>query len=108
MTRQPMTPGEFDAKCRELIRWCPWLSETSGRRSKGRNDAVNGDPDSKHLIGMARDFAAPSKAGLEQASLQARELEFWHTVHDVGSGKHLHVQGLAPGPVPEWWTDKFT
>lgn len=40
--RHPMTPEEFDAKCRELRRLCPWLSETSGARSKARNAAVGG------------------------------------------------------------------
>lgn len=105
--RQPFTPAEFDAACRDLIRQCPFLSETSGYRSLARNASVGGNPQSKHCLGMARDFAAPSQAGLDQGMAAARELGFWTEVHDVGSGDHLHVQGLPPGEVPQWWQDKY-
>lgn len=102
-----MTPAEFDAKCRELWKRCPYLSETSGRRTKERNAAAGGKPGSKHVLGMAQDFAAPSLAQLDAAMRVARELGFWVDVHDVGSGKHLHVQGLPPGDVPAWWRDLY-
>jgi len=112
MERNPMSPEEFDRACRTLVRGCPWLSETSGYRSKGRNEAVGGSPHSKHLLGMARDFAAPSMNGLGQADKFARTLGLWTYIHDVGSGSHLHVQGLAPnskekGDVPDWWMKKY-
>ena len=107
MNRQPMTPAEFDAACRVLERECPWLSATSGRRSAERNRAVGGSPRSKHLIGMARDYSAPSQAGLDNGGRVAGELGLWFKVHDVGSGNHLHVQGLAPGEVSEWWVAKY-
>lgn len=107
MSRQPLTPAEFDAVCRELVRMCPWLSESSGRRSEERNKLVGGHPESKHLLGMARDFVAPSSEGLRQGNLNAIALGLWTIVHDAGSGDHLHTQGLPVGPVPEWWLAKY-
>jgi hypothetical protein len=103
-----MTPAEFDAACRELRRRCPYLSETSGARTKARNLAAEGLPRSKHVIGMARDFGADGNADerharLIEASLVARELGLWALVHDVGNGDHLHVQGLPVGAVPAEW-----
>jgi hypothetical protein len=89
-----------------LVRECPWLSEVSGHRSEERNREVGGSDASKHLLGMARDFAAPDKESLRQGELAAEALGLWATVHDAGSGWHLHIQGLAPGSVPGWWLDK--
>ena len=106
MARQPMTPAEFDAACRELTAHCPWLSETSGRRSSTRNESVGGKPGSKHVLGMARDFVG-TQDEMRQAQIVANRLGFWTLLHDVGSGDHLHVQGLPTGEVPEWWTDKY-
>ena len=105
--RQPLSPAEFDAVCRELLRQCPWLSETSGQRSLERNTRIGAHPESKHLIGMARDFGAESQEGLDQGAAAARELGLWTVVHDIGRGNHIHTQGLAPGPVPEWWRLKY-
>ena len=105
--RKPMTPAEFDAACRELWSVCPYLSETSGRRTKERNAAAGGKPGSKHVLGMARDFSAPNRTLLSEAMSAARRLGFWVEVHDVGSGLHLHVQALPPGPVPKDWMEKY-
>ena len=105
--RQPLTPSEFDAACRRLVRLEPYLSETSGHRTVARNTAANGSDVSKHLLGMARDFAADEGSGLYAAEITAEELGLWAVVHDAGSGSHLHVQGLAPGNPPRWWTQKF-
>tara|TARA_R100001129_G_scaffold174582_1_gene146972 strand:+ start:225 stop:539 length:315 start_codon:yes stop_codon:yes gene_type:complete len=99
-----MTPAEFDAACRELLRRCPELSETSGRRSAERNAQAGGHPDSKHRLGMARDLVGP---GLHDAQQHARELGLWFLLHDAGTGVHLHVQGLPPGDLPTWWVAKF-
>ena len=99
-----MTPAEFDAACRELIGLCPGLSETSGRRSVERNHQAQGHRHSKHLLGMARDFVGE---GLQEAQRHAKHLGFWCVLHDVGSGVHLHVQGLPPGDLPRWWVEKF-
>ena len=105
--RQPLTPSEFDAACRRLVRLLPYLSETSGHRTVARNDAANGSDVSKHLLGMARDFAVDEGRGLYAAETTAEELGLWAVVHDAGSGSHLHVQGLAPGNPPRWWSHKF-
>lgn len=105
--REALSPAEFDAACRELWHRCPYLSETSGRRSEARNSMVRGHPNSKHIIGMARDFVAPDQEMMEAACLVAIELGLWAQVHDVGSGNHLHVQGLSPGEVPGWWMNKY-
>ena len=105
--RQPMSPAEFDAACRELVRRCPWLSETSGRRSEDRNRRVGGHKASKHLIGMARDFHSETPQGMTQALPVAHELGLWAKLHDVNSGDHLHVQGLPRGPIVEWWLVKY-
>ena len=102
-----MTPCEFDAACRALVERAPFLSETSGRRSVERNDGAGGSEVSKHLLGMARDFAADEGYGLQTAEEEAERLGLWAVVHDVGSGDHLHVQGLAPGNPPRWWLAKF-
>ena len=107
MKREPMTPAEFDARCRDLIDICPWLSETSGRRSVTRNTEVGGNPKSKHVLGMARDFVGPTMEGMRQGRNVAQRMGLWTKLHDVGSGDHLHVQGLPPGPVAEWWNRKF-
>lgn len=105
--RQPMTPEEFDRACRELTTLQPNLSETSGKRSTVRNAQVGGNPYSKHLHGMARDYVAGHTEELNQAAIVAQVLGLWYLVHDTGSGDHLHVQGLPPGEVPEWWTQKY-
>ena len=106
----PLSPSEFDAKCRELEHECPWLSQTSGARSEAHNAAVNGNPQSKHLarIAMARDYGSDgAHEGLKQAGAVAARLDLWMLVHDKGSGQHLHVQGLPPGPIADWWLDKY-
>ncbi len=105
--RTAFPPCEFDAACRELIRCHPFLSESSGRRSEAHNAAVGGRSTSKHLIGMARDFVAPTRRGLEQASRTAVKLRLWWVIHGKGPKIHLHVQGGAKGPMPRWWRDRY-
>ena len=104
--RHTMTPVEFDAACRELRYHCPYLSETSGTRSKERNAAVGGNPESKHLYGLAKDFV-DEDGEYGSAANVAAELGLWFVVHDKGSGNHLHVQGAAPGPIEAWWLEKY-
>ena len=71
--------------------------------------AVGGAIASKHamLPCMARDYGAKDQEGLDSAAEEARKLGFWLVVHNVGSGDHLHLQGLAPGAPPEWWLAKY-
>ncbi len=107
MTRHPYTPAEFDAKCRLLERQCPWIWQTSGYRSIEHNADVGGSVASKHVLGMARDYVAKDQAGLDQCAEAARRLGLWVLLHDVGSGNHVHVQGLEKGPPPSWWADKY-
>lgn len=102
-----MTPEEFDKASRQLLRRCPGLSLVSGYRGRIHNIRVGGNPASKHLVGMANDYAAGHEEELLLAQGVANELGLWHVVHDVGSGQHLHIQGLAPGPIPEWWRRKY-
>jgi uncharacterized protein YcbK (DUF882 family) len=102
-----MTPSEFDAACRELVRLEPHLSETSGHRTVARNEQAGGSEVSKHLLGMARDFAADEGHGLQAAETTAEELGLWAVVHDAGSGCHLHCQGMPVGPPQRWWSAKF-
>ena len=104
--RHTMTPAEFDAACRELLRRHPTLSEVSGQRSKERNKSVGGSSVSKHLYGLAKDFVAdpPDYRGKTSTCIA---LGLWFVVHDKSSGDHLHVQGAAPGPLPEWWVEKY-
>lgn len=106
-TRNPMSPAEFDAAVRALQRRLPELSCTSGRRSKLRNDRVSGNPASKHLLDMARDLVGTTddlKQGLSQCSI----LGLWGLIHGGGANIHLHVQGLPPGDVAEWWSKKYS
>lgn len=106
MTRHPMTPSEFDAAVRELRKRCPYLSETSGARTEARNASAGGKVASKHVLGMARDLV-PDGMDFRDCAQVAHALGFWVEVHDVGSGRHLHVQGLPPGDVPGWWVEKY-
>jgi len=101
-----MTPDEFDAAVRTLRRRCPALSVTSAGRSVERNARVGGSPDSKHLIDMAVDLVGPHEA-MRQGAAIARILGLWWDIHGDRPNTHLHVQGLPPGAVPEWWTSKF-
>lgn len=102
----PMTPEEFDSACRAMLRRHPDMSCTSGGRSADRNKRVGGHPESKHLIDMARDFVGPPSV-LREAVGSCKVLGLSYLLHDVGSGNHLHVQGLEPGPIPKWWADKY-
>lgn len=101
-----MSPEEFDAACRELWRRCPFLSESSGRRTEKRNAAVGGSPKSKHIYGMARDFVAETEPELLKGASAAVTLGLWIKVHDVNSGNHLHVQGLPVGDISEEWLNE--
>lgn len=81
-----------------LLRACPGLTLTSGRRSHQRNRAVGGSPRSFHLDGRAADFTG-TEAALQAGADAARQQRLGRRctgpeevlVHDVGTGRHLHV-----------------
>ena len=101
-----MTPAEFDEASRTLMRRVPKLSCTSGGWSEERNRVIGGSPLSKHIIDMARDYVGTT-AALENGAAICEILGLTYTVHDVGSGNHLHTQGLPVGPIPLWWREKY-
>ena len=100
--RQPMTPTEFDAACREFIKHVPQASQTSGYRTVARNLEMGGHPESKHLIGMAGDFVIPYK-DIGPSAAVAVCLGFWID----RSPWRCSPQGLPVGPLPDWWVAKF-
>lgn len=108
--RVPLSPTEFDARVREIADRVRGLSQTSGGRNEERNRQVGGSPESKHLTkyagGMAVDFAG-STAEMAAGAELAHELGLWFVIHDKGSGNHLHLQGLPPGQVAEWWQRRY-
>ena len=110
----PMPPAEFDAVCRLIWRQFPDLSESSGYRSQLKNVQVGSSDASKHRLGMGRDFYVADMnirlSILERARDFARSLGLWTELEIYPNAEwldHLHVQGLAPGPVPDWWLDKY-
>ncbi len=106
--RTAMPPAEFDAASRHLMRCHLFLSETSWWRSPEHNAAVGGKDASKHLIGMARDYTAPTKQGLHQAAITARKVGMWWRISKTKSGAWvLHTQGLPTGPVARHWRERY-
>jgi hypothetical protein len=107
--RRPLSPAEFDTAVREITRRNPncWISSTY--RGPVHNIAVGGHADSKHamLPTMACDFGSGTDHGLQLIAADARELALWFVIHNAGSGSHVHVQGLPPGPVDSTWLTLF-
>jgi len=103
MIREPMTPEEFDRACRQFEGENETASLTSGIRSPERNRSVGGSDDSKHLLGMARDYALPTEDDCVRAQESALRLGFWTKRYAWG----IHLQGLPRGDVPRWWDDKY-
>lgn len=98
--REELPPGTFDHRCRLLERRFPDAHQTSGRRNPIRNAAEGSSPDSKHLYGMARDYALVYEPDRDDALRYARHvLGLWVKPYDWG----IHVQGLPTGdPSAEW------
>jgi len=109
--RHPMSPVEFDTAVRRFIQLHSYLSVSSGRRSEEHNLAVGGDPESKHVYGMAVDLVTHPKSvqshDVERMISTAKTLGLWAQWHDTGSGPHLHLQGLPTGPIELWWLDRY-
>lgn len=90
--RRPLSREEFDRRCVRLEELHPELSQTSGRRSPGRNAEVGGAPSSKHLRGLARDYVPDGEPDQDVLVRDAVVLGLWALYHKG----HLHVQGLPP------------
>lgn len=103
MIRLLMTPDEFDANARQLERRNPGISLTSGKRSEWRNAAVGGHRESKHLIAMARDYRCENDEDKTAALADAVRSGFWTKPYEWG----FHIQGLPPGEIAAWWTEKY-
>lgn len=76
---------------------------TSGHRSKSKNTAIGGTPNSKHLTGMAfdirgKDIPLDKRAGIA-AGLNEAFSNSGHHIYPHGEGDkfHYHVQYPAPG-----------
>ena len=67
------------------------FSETSGLRTKRRNQKVGGDSNSRHLLGMAVDVVldSNSKGPREALITDARRMG----LVAVYEGDHIHLQG---------------
>ena len=106
--RSPMTPEEFDRRCRWLEeRLAGRVHQTSGTRSLEGNASASGAETSKHLYGMARDYKLATRhRSVDNTNAMlaiAKELGFWFKPNSWG----VHLQGLPPGPIPRWWWDKY-
>ena len=104
--RKPLSPRGFREACARLEQIHPDASETSAKRSPERNERVGGNPESKHLIGMARDYVwdvEPDEEDQRAFEHEAKILGLWARYHDG----HLHVQGLPPGEIPAWWMERY-
>jgi len=101
-----MTPSEYAAAKRELERQCPFLSGTSGKRSVKHNAAVGGHKDSKHLYGLADDYVSDN-GKYTKAFKVARSLGLWFKGGNKNMRQFIHVQGAAPGPIEDWWLQKY-
>ena len=111
--RVPLSPAEFAAACRMLERRRRDLSLRSGVRTEEHDRSVSGAGAlSKHRrpYAMAHDYT--SVHAYEVGSMAAdalvraaQELGLWAIYHDAGTGAHLHVQGLPPGPAAEGWLE---
>lgn len=93
--RPDMTRIGFDAACHRLEQLYPGMSQTSGRRSLERNEAVGGKRTSYHVLGLAKDYVFDTEPQPEDIALLyviCKALGLKTIYHDTGSGDHLHVQ----------------
>jgi len=86
----------------ELVRYALGVPVhvSSGYRSDLVNRAVGGASSSKHLIGLAADFTAPTFGApyeIGQRILDVPHIQFDQLIHEFGGWVHI---GLAPEGVP--------
>lgn len=75
----------------EVFRQVGGLTATSWFRTPSENDAVNGSPESQHLLGLAMDVAS-SREGMRATIDAARRVG----LVPADEGNHVHLQ-LFPG-----------
>jgi len=108
--RHPLSAAEFRAAVARFRELYPGSVITSTHRSREHNQAVGGGESSKHLLSaiepVACDLDWPELPAIEkgdatalQMNHDARVLGLWGEYHDA----HMHLQGLAVGPVPAGW-----
>ena len=106
--RRPLKAAEFRAAVSRLQEVHPLSIITSTHRSASHNASVGGGLTSKHLLypltPVACDLDWPTWDAITEGSVLAQSLEhdakvlgLWARYHDA----HLHLQGLAPGPIPQ-------
>jgi hypothetical protein len=89
------SPEEWGAYFEEMASGAvPGVNVTSRRRSASRNAEVDGQPDSYHLLGAARDFTPPQGMTMGQLHRQLRNT-FGEGYDIINEGNHVHVE---PGP----------
>jgi peptidase M15-like protein len=64
------------------------FSETSGKRTPGHNQAVGGQPESRHCLWLARDLVLDDAGDTEAFTKEAKR----QGLVVVDEGDHLHVQ----------------
>lgn len=92
------TPEEWGAYFERMARESvPGVNVTSRRRTAARNAQVDGQPDSYHLIGAARDFTPPQGMTMRELHNQLRDT-FGAGYDVIYEGDHVHVEpGRALG-----------
>ena len=107
--KTPFSPAEFDLACRELEQRHPACWATSGYRGMVHNLDVGGHPGSKHTVRpcMARDYTATTGAERLALAQTAGELGLWYESRPHGTGAHVHIQGLPPGPIPHHFKKRY-
>jgi len=79
------------------------FSITSWIRTREHNARVGGNPQSKHLLGLAVDVVPDEDVPRFLFLQSARTMGF----HYLDEGDHIHLQMLGPGDVPREVLDFF-
>ena len=113
--RVAMTPWDFNEAVAMMVQCAQSnlvLTPTSTIRGWQANMEAKGDRKSKHCVDpcMALDYRVDNGDADDIEDLvnvaRSEGVGLWAIYHDTGSGPHLHIQGLPPGPIhPQWLED---